>query len=459
MAITQSGAGFYASDGTYFTDAVTAQEHEDKIASTPNDPGAVQFGNYDQAQVGYTVDPSTANPGLFAQQARTDANRRALITNARAKNSNYIPGETGDEAALRLAQNGYGVFTTPTPGQNTAQFRDANRLAYDTGAPAIPTAQVASNVTLPSATPRGATPAPAPYAPGRTNPTVANSATSVGSPQYTGDQGISFEDALSTLGTKAPTGKSDYDRYLKPAEDVFRSELSKLSQSDPFGNQAFLQKATDRGVAQARAVAAGARGGPGAVGGALRQGQGVQSQLAAQGAQEMAQLKAQDSRQAQAGRLAAAQGLGGLAQTGAQATLQEAENETRAFSAGFQALLGVEGLNQNDRQFLAELNYKYDAMSQDAKLKTLEIAREYASIDQQRYATDMAYKASVDDNIMKKYGTDKQLEGVLAAIKANKKGGTILGGLLKAGGVALATAFGGPAGGAAASGVASQVTI
>lgn len=226
---------------------------------------------------------------------------------------------------------------------------------------------------------------------------------------------------LSTYGMQLPTFAPDYDRYLKPAEDVFRGELERLSQADPFGNQAFLQKATDRGVAESRAVAAGARGGAGAVGGAFRQSQGVQSQLAAQGAQEMTQLKAQDARQAQGLRLQAAQGLGGLATTGAGLAVEAEKGKVQAFSAGIDAILRSEQLSQQDRQFYETLNFQWSSLDEQAQKRITDAAVAYTQIDQQRYATDVNYRQSVDQNIVQRYSIDKNFEANMKQIAQSGK--------------------------------------
>lgn len=246
-----------------------------------------------------------------------------------------------------------------------------------------------------------------------------------GQPTQGPDEGVgngsAFQQYMSSLGLQLPTAGFDFASYLGPAEQVFRRELDRLAQSDPFGNQAFLQKATDRAVGQAKGFAAGARGGPGAVGGAFRQAQGVQSQLAAEGAQEMAQVKAQDERQAQAGRLAAAQGLGQLAATGVQAgSAQDAQN-IEAFSAGIGAALNFEGLSQNERRGLEQLQLSYDQMDQNERSMLLQAAAEFQKIDAALYATDKNYQAQVDQNIIQKYGIDKQFQLGMEQIKSGGK--------------------------------------
>lgn len=233
------------------------------------------------------------------------------------------------------------------------------------------------------------------------------------------EMGAGFQDWMAQSGIKMPSEPAfDFAKYLGPAEQVFRQELDRLSRNDPFGNQAFLQKATDRAIGVAAGQAAGARGGPGAVGGAFRQAQGIQSQLAAEGAQEMATLKQEDERQAQAGRLGAAQGLAGLAQTGVQAGITQDQQAIDAFSTNIQAALGFEGLTQNERRGLEQLDLAYKQMDQNERLALQQVAVEFQKIDAQLYQTDMNYRAQVDANLMQKYGIDKQFEMGVKQINA-----------------------------------------
>jgi non-canonical (house-cleaning) NTP pyrophosphatase len=205
---------------------------------------------------------------------------------------------------------------------------------------------------------------------------------------------------------------ADYSRYdaaaedLRASRDVFQNELRRLSGVDPFGNQAFLQKATDRAVSQAAGTAAMARGGAAAQAGALRGQQGVQSQLASRGAQEMEQTIARDANTSAGLRLQAASGMAGVSG-------QLAENEV-AF-ANKAADVGVANLQQ------ATERYGIDAQIGQRERESLRsLATEMQKIDMQRYQTDMGYRANVDDNIIAKYVSDNQLKGVLEQISAQE---------------------------------------
>lgn len=233
-------------------------------------------------------------------------------------------------------------------------------------------------------------------------------------------------------GQPAPQGgytpqAADYSRYdaaaeeLRASRDVFASELSRLSGVDPFGNQAFLQKATDRAVSQAAGTAAMARGGAAAQAGANRAQQGVQSQLAARGAQEMEQVVARDANQAAGLRLQAASGM-------ADVSSRLAENEV-AF-ANKAADVGVANLQA------AVERYGIDAQIGQRERESLRnLAVEMGKVDMQRYQTDMQYRMNVDDNIIAKYVSDNALKAALEQIKAqeNISTGEALMGILGAG--------------------------
>lgn len=220
---------------------------------------------------------------------------------------------------------------------------------------------------------------------------------------------------------------ADYSRYdaaaeyLKSSRDTFQSELTRLSGVDPFGNQAFLQKATDRAVAQAAGTGAMARGGAASQAGAQRQQQGVQSQLAARGAQEMEQTVARDANTAAGLRLQAASGMAGVSG-------QLAENE--AAFANKAADVGVANLNA------AVERYGTDAQIGQRERESLRsLAVEMQKVDMQRYQTDMQYRMNVDDNIIAKYVSDNSLKGVLEQVKAQEglSAGEFLMGVMGAG--------------------------
>lgn len=223
-----------------------------------------------------------------------------------------------------------------------------------------------------------------------------------------------------TTGNFVKADRTAYDaaaQDLGRARDTFQSELNRLSGVDPFGNQAFLQKATDRAVAQAAGTAAMARGGAAAQAGALRGQQGVQSQLSARGIQEMEQQKVQDANASAGLRLTAAQGMANVAQGAAQNEVSLVNAQLSAAETNLKGYLGGQELGQKERDSLRGL------------------ATEMAKVDMSRYQTDVDYRKNVDDNIIAKYTSDNALAGVMAQVAAgeNISKGEFIMGLLGAG--------------------------
>ncbi len=224
--------------------------------------------------------------------------------------------------------------------------------------------------------------------------------------------GASGQGHSNDLGRAPQMASVDYSRYDQAAqayaraEQTFMSELDRLSGVDPFGNQAFLQKATDRAVAQARGSAAMQRGGAAAQAGALRQAVGVQSQLAARGAQEMEQVRSRDEVAAGQLRSQAATGLAGVAG-------QRAQNEVEL------AKLQTETLAQNLKSWIEHQGITLNLEQRDVE-NLRNVAVEYSKIDMQRYMTDVDYRKNVDDNITAKYAADKNFQAVKAKIDADE---------------------------------------
>lgn len=189
---------------------------------------------------------------------------------------------------------------------------------------------------------------------------------------------------------------------LRATRDLFQAQLQRLSGLDPFGNQAFLQKATDRAVAQAAGTAAGAMGGGAAIAGAQRQAVGVQAQLAARGAQDVAEQGRRDAFQAA--------GLG-------IETVKGIESVNSQLASNEIAL--TDRLNQaaelNIRQYLGGRE-----LDQSEKDSVRRFSAEVAKIDQQRYATDVGYREAVNANLTAMYQSDNALKGALAAVEAGE---------------------------------------
>ena len=224
--------------------------------------------------------------------------------------------------------------------------------------------------------------------------------------------GASTTNPSGALG--GPPGFATFDRSgyttaqndLNQARDTFLSELDRLSGVDPFGNQAFLQKATDRAVAQASGTAAMARGGAAAQAGANRTAQGVQAQQAARGTQEMEQIRSRDEVMAGELRGKNAAGLAGLATQRAGLEVEVAAKETETLQRNLDQWIQYSGvtlpLEQSDIENIRQM------------------ALGYAQVDMERYKTDVGYQTSVDNNLTQRYGIDAQKAVELKKIAASE---------------------------------------
>jgi hypothetical protein len=189
---------------------------------------------------------------------------------------------------------------------------------------------------------------------------------------------------------------------LQELQSTFLGQLERLSGSDPFGNQAALQKSTDRAVAQAAGTAAGARGGAAALAGAQRQAVGVQAQTSARGAQDIIEQRRRDEQQATGLGL---QAIGGAADIGKQLTTNEVALVGQLNSAAeinLRQYLGGRELDQSERQSLRNL------------------ATEAAKIDMARYQTDVGYRESVNASLTEMYKADTVLQAAKARIDADE---------------------------------------
>lgn len=203
--------------------------------------------------------------------------------------------------------------------------------------------------------------------------------------------------------------RSGYDQRqadLDTARNTFMSELDRLSGVDPFGNQAFLQKATDRAVAQASGSAAMARGGAAAQAGAHRQAQGIQAQASARGAQEMEQVRSRDEIGAGQLRGQAAAGLASLGTDRAALDIEVAAKEAQTLQKNLDQWIQYSGitlpLEQSDVESLRN------------------VALGYREIDMEKYKTDVGYQAEQDRLLMQKYGIDQQKYVALKQIAAQE---------------------------------------
>jgi hypothetical protein len=225
------------------------------------------------------------------------------------------------------------------------------------------------------------------------------------------NDGASTSGATGALGQAPVMSSVDYSRYdeagakIKMAEDALMVELERLSGADPFGNQALLRQATDRGVAQASGTASMARGGSAALAGANR-GAGFQQQaMQSQGRDAMTLQNTQDQIQAGGLRIGAAGKVGDLATAGAENEVELAKLQTETISNNLSQWIQYQGITQPLRQ-------------QDVE-NMRQIALEYAKIDQQKYALDQEYREHVDQMILGRYQADRGFQGILEKIKAD----------------------------------------
>jgi len=221
----------------------------------------------------------------------------------------------------------------------------------------------------------------------------------------TTDPGLNVPRTTGPAPAPATVDRTAYDQAaqgLTQARNDFYSELTRLSGVDPFGNQAFLQKATDRAVAQAAGTAAGARGGAAALAGANRQAVGVQAQTSARGSQEVAEQARRDAIQAAQLRV---QTVGGIADVNQQLSQNEIQLSEQALKAGDQnlrAYLGGRELDQNEKESVRRLS------------------TEVAKIDMQRYQTDTQYRESVNNNLTAMYQSDNALKAAKMQVDAQE---------------------------------------
>jgi len=219
-------------------------------------------------------------------------------------------------------------------------------------------------------------------------------------------QGASAQTPAAIPGTPPGYATVDYSRYDRAAQgyaravDTFQAELDRLSGVDPFGNQAFLRKATDRAAAQAGGLAAGGLSTATARAGNMRQAQGVQAQLAAQGRDEMAVQRSRDEQAAGALRMQAASGLAGTIDQQANNEVELAKLQTSTMTSNLDAYLKKYGIDQGLRQQDVE----------SLRRAAVELAQLDANVRDQNA-----------DRVLQKYGIDQQTAVALKQIAAGEE--------------------------------------
>jgi len=240
--------------------------------------------------------------------------------------------------------------------------------------------------------------------------------------------GASTNQPSNAMGaTPPPFSSVDYSRYdeaaqrIRVAEDTLMSELDRLSGVDPFGNQAFLRQATDRAAAQSAGIAAGGLSTATARAGNIRQAQGQQAAMVAQGRDAAMRQRSADQVQAGGLRVQAAGQMGQLATAGA-------DNEVQL------AALQAQTISQNLNSWIQHQGITLPLEQQDVE-NLRRIALEYAQLDMERYKTDVEYRAHADEMILGKYQADKNFEAIKMQVDAqeNVSFGEFAMGLLGAG--------------------------
>lgn len=188
----------------------------------------------------------------------------------------------------------------------------------------------------------------------------------------------------------------DYSRYDQAAQgydravNTFQAELDRLSGVDPFGNQAFLRKATDRAVGQAAGLAAGGLSTATARAGNMRQAQGVQAQLAAQGRDQVAIQRAADETQAGALRLQAAGGMAGALGERAQSEVELAKLQTQTMAQNLDAYIkkyNIDAtLTQQDVENLRQVTVQLRQLKEAGRQADLDALLKQHAITEQTYA-------------------------------------------------------------------------
>jgi hypothetical protein len=420
---------------------------------------------------GTTVYYSTVTGATYGSHAEAAAaDGAAGGSNAQAGSTpGSTSGDVSDTNAATLAQtdpsnpNYKGPGYTPVTEPNgTVALRNTDPAATTIYQQGQQTAGQTSAATAPAIAPP---PAAAAYGGGQGTPAAVPAGTPPTAPiaarvplqafqppvqrQVVAPRPVTYGAAMPALpAPAAPTSVTsaappafasvDYSRYdtalqdLDNARSTINNELDRLSGGDPFGNEAFLQQATNRAQATAMGTAASARGGPAALAGANRTAQGVQTQLQAQGAEQLGQQRAQDAVQSAQVRSGLTSQIADLAKNRLDTETQLTQTQTQAVSQNLNAWLtryaNDTGLAEADRTNLLKLG-------QDNADNLRQMAVEYSKIDQEKYNTDMTYRASIDKDLTEKYASDNALKAAIDGIKQQQKLTTkdVLMGLLDAG--------------------------
>jgi hypothetical protein len=389
-------------------------------------PGATMGGRRqpagnNQGPALITPKPTESEQAVATEQTRNNPMR--AVFNTKTGKYDYVPLEGND---LVTWQEDRAREATAAVQQPTAPVDPTQQ----SGAPRASTMQnfQAAAQRAPGTGAAGYQPGVA--QPGAQRPTVQAAQPNAQRPTVQVPTGAPAQPGAPAQWQPVAQDTSRYDaqaQRLQELQGTFMSQLERLSGADPFGNQAALQKATDRAVAQAAGTAAGARGGAAALTGAGRQAVGVQAQTAARGAQDIVEQRRRDDIQATSQGLQAISGAAGIGTQLAQNEIALGDQAIKAAEVNLRGYLGNQELGQREKESLRQF------------------ALEASKIDMQRYQTDMQYRQSVDANLTQKYIANTQLEGVFAKINAEEGIGAadwLMGAVGLASGAASAVAAG-----------------
>lgn len=342
-----------------------------------------------------SYDQSIANAGSQPVTSPTDYDARAqTLRDTMSRNQPGTPAYVAAQTALaQLGPRPAAPVAAPTmPGAAPAGASTGFQSTPATPAPAAATPAPYGGFNAPLSARPGQSPQDTLR--GQTMPAASAPAAPAPAP------------ATSGLDTPPPMATVDYSRFdqgladIDKSRQVFMGELDRLSGVDPFGNQAFMQKATDRAVAQASGTAAMARGGAAAQAGAQRQAQGIQASMASQGIQNVTAQRAQDEQTAEGQRLSAAGGIANLATSRAGMEADLAKTQAQTMESNLGSYIANGQLKQTDVDSLRQY------------------AVELGKLDMTKYQTDTNYQIEADKNLTQQLGISNDTWAKIKGIAA-----------------------------------------
>lgn len=408
--MAQANQSDFFGEGTYDSTNGGAQAPQDPDdLPNPNNPGGISNNEY-RRQLRAQQQKLAATPyGTPISQGGTAQGYQVSTQDGGAAGSQGVVARAGDfdpTTGMFTPTGRYavGVYSPGGTGPASGELYDPKTGSFYRGQ------NVGSSWDVGTGDPTSATPIPGQTSSGLSQGAPPSSASGAGSAMNipgASTTGVPVPSATANPNA-VPTGTVDYSRYDQAAQgyqraiDTFQNELDRLSGVDPFGNQAFLRKATDRAAAQAQGIAAGGLSTATARAGNMRQALNTAANISAQGRDQMAIQRQADQNAASQGRIAAAGGIANVVGQRAQNEVQLAQTETDAIQKNLdRALQGTEFAQKLTQEDVENLR---------------QAAIAYSQIDQARYATDTQYRASVDQDITQRYMSDNTLQAAMAKI-------------------------------------------